>query len=201
MLTIGITGGTGCGKTALLRRIEARGGFGIDCDALYYTLLRTDAPLRAALTEAFGEVFLPDGGLDRQRLGACVFSDPAQLERLNQIVFLHVRRAVEALLRREKDAGRALVCIDAINLFQSRLDALCDTTVGVLAPEKTRLARIMARDGIGEEYALLRIRAQAPDAFYRAHCRHILENSGKDPKAFEKQADLLLDNLTKENRT
>ena len=102
MLTIGITGGTGCGKTALLRRIAARGGFGIDCDALYYTLLRTDAPLRAALTEAIGEVFLPDGGLDRQRLGACVFSDPAQLERLNQIVFLHVRRAVEALLRREK---------------------------------------------------------------------------------------------------
>ena len=84
MLTIGITGGTGCGKTAFLRCIEARGGVGIDCDALYYDLLRTDGALRAALTESFGAVFLPDGSLDRKRLGTAVFSDPAQMETLNR---------------------------------------------------------------------------------------------------------------------
>lgn len=73
MLTIGITGQTGCGKTALLRRIEARGGCGVDCDALYYDLLRTDGALRAALTDAFGDVFLPNGTLDRKKLGGLVF--------------------------------------------------------------------------------------------------------------------------------
>ena len=201
MLTIGITGGTGCGKTALLRRIEVRGGCGVDCDALYYTLLKTDAPLRDALSEAFGCVFLPDGTLDRQALGARVFSDPAQLDRLNQIVFFHVRQAVEAIQLRERSAGQRLLCIDAINLFQSGLDALCDTTIGVLAPEQTRLARIMTRDGISEDYAIMRIRAQEPDAFYRARCRHILENGGSSPEAFQKQADMLLDILTKENRS
>ena len=97
MLTIGITGQTGCGKTALLRRIEARGGCGVDCDALYYDLLRTDGALRAALIDAFGDVFLPNGTLDRKKLGGIVFSDPAQLETLNRIVYFHVRRAVETI--------------------------------------------------------------------------------------------------------
>ena len=166
MLTIGITGGTGCGKTAFLRCIEARGGVGIDCDALYYDLLRTDGALRAALTESFGAVFCPDGSLDRKRLGTVVFSDPAQMETLNRIVFTHVRRAVETIRAREKSAGTALLAIDAINLFQSGLAELCGTTVGVLAPEEVRLRRIMQRDGIERQYALLRIRAQEPDGFY-----------------------------------
>lgn len=147
MLTIGITGGTGCGKTAFLRCIEARGGVGIDCDALYYDLLRTDGALRAALMESFGAVFCPDGSLDRKRLGTAVFSDPAQMETLNRIVFTHVRRAVEMIRAREKSAGTALLAIDAINLFQSGLAELCGTTVGVLAPEEVRLRRIMRRDG------------------------------------------------------
>lgn len=201
MLTIGITGGTGCGKTAFLRCIEARGGVGIDCDALYYDLLRTDGALRAALTESFGAVFRPDGSLDRKRLGTVVFSDPAQMETLNRIVFTHVRRAVETIRAREKSAGTALLAIDAINLFQSGLAELCGTTVGVLAPEEVRLRRIMRRDGIERQYALLRIRAQEPDGFYTARCTHILQNGEISPEEFQIQANALLENLIKENAT
>ena len=189
MLTIGITGGTGCGKTAFLRCIEARGGVGIDCDALYYDLLRTDGALRAALTESFGAVFRPDGSLDRKRLGTAVFSDPAQMETLNRIVFTHVRRAVETIRAREKSAGTALLAIDAINLFQSGLAELCGTTVGVLAPEEVRLRR------------MLRIRAQEPDGFYTARCAHILQNGEISPEEFQIQANALLENLIKENAT
>ena len=65
MVTIGITGPTGCGKTTLLQEIAARGGEIVDCDALYYELLKTDPDLKAALAAAFGEIFLPDGSLDR----------------------------------------------------------------------------------------------------------------------------------------
>ena len=61
MVTIGITGPTGCGKTTLLQEIAARGGEIVDCDALYYELLKTDPGLKAALAAAFGEIFLPDG--------------------------------------------------------------------------------------------------------------------------------------------
>lgn len=201
MLTIGITGGTGCGKTALLRCVEARGGVGIDCDALYYDLLRTDRALRAELTERFGAVFLPDGSLDRKRLGAAVFSDRTQLKALNRIVFAHVRSAVKSIRAREENAGAALLAIDAINLFQSGLADLCDTTVGVLAPEEVRLRRIMLRDGIEREYALLRIRAQEPDSFYTARCAHILQNGEISPKEFQIQANELLEILIKENAT
>ncbi len=75
MHIIGITGPTGCGKTTLLRVIEVHGGFTVDCDALYYEMLRENAPMRAALTEVFGDIFLPDGSLDRPKLGNRVFSD------------------------------------------------------------------------------------------------------------------------------
>lgn len=199
MLTIGITGQTGCGKTALLRRVEARGGFGVDCDALYYELLRTDDALRAALTEAFGAVFLPDGALDRKKLGELVFSDAAKLERLNQIVYFHIRRAVETLQAREKARGCMLFAVDAINLMQSGLSALCDVTVGVTAPESVRLARIMARDGIDRAYALLRIRAQEPESYFREHCTCILDNGEISPEEFQIRAEALLDKLIKEN--
>lgn len=199
MLTIGITGQTGCGKTALLRRIEARGGFGVDCDALYYALLRSDDALRAALMDAFGDVFLPDDGLDRKKLAGIVFSDAAELARLNEIVYFHVRRAVEALQTKERARGCSLFAVDAINLIQSGLSALCDVTVGVTAPEAVRLARIMTRDGIGREYALQRIRAQEREDYFRAHCTYILENGEISPEEFQIRAEALLDKLIKEN--
>ena len=98
MHIIGITGPTGCGKTTLLRVIEVHGGFTVDCDALYYEMLRENAPMRAALTEAFGDIFLPDGSLDRPKLGNRVFSDPDALSCLNAIVYHHMGEKMRALL-------------------------------------------------------------------------------------------------------
>ena len=95
MVTIGITGPTGCGKTTLLQEIAARGSEIVDCDALYYELLKTDPDLKAALAAAFGEIFLPDGSLDRPKLASLVFSSADRLAKLNEIVFFHVGRAVE----------------------------------------------------------------------------------------------------------
>ena len=177
MHIIGITGPTGCGKTTLLRVIEAHGGFTVDCDALYYEMLRENAPMRAALTEAFGDIFLPDGSLDRPKLGNRVFSDPDALARLNAIVYHHMGQKMRELLAEQ--AGQEI---------ESGLAALCDTTVAVLAPKALRLARIMARDGIPEDYARRRIEAQKPDEFYRASCGAVLENSGT-PEAFQKTCE------------
>ena len=175
MHVIGITGPTGCGKTTLLRVIEVHGGFTVDCDALYYEMLRENAPMRAALTEAFGDIFLPDGSLDRPKLGNRVFSDPDALARLNAIVYRHMNRRMRELLAGQ---NRPWFAIDAINLVESGLAGLCDTTVAVLAPKALRLARIMARDGIPEDYARRRIEAQKPDEFYKASCTYVLENAG-----------------------
>ena len=198
MLVIGITGPTGCGKTTLLREIEHRGGYIVDCDALYYALLASEegAALRQELQAAFPAAFDADGTLRRKALGRLVFGDPPRMAQLNEIVFFHVGNAVRARLVHEQSAGRQLFAVDAINLFESGLAALCDTTVGVLAGRETRIARIMARDGLTREYAALRVDAQKPDSFYESHCATILQNAGTR-EAFARTADQYLTNILK----
>ena len=88
--------------------------------------------------------------------------------------------------------------LDAINLLQSGLAALCRETVAVLAPTEQRVRRIMERDGISEDYARLRIGAQQPEEYYRQHCSRILENRADGPEAFEEQARNFLRELIRE---
>lgn len=181
-ITIGITGGTGSGKTSALRALCALGGRIIDCDAVYHRELAANAGLRRDITRAFGDVF--DGEkLNRQKLGGIVFSDPEALRRLNGIVNVHLL----PVIRREAE-GHLIVGLDAINLLQSGLAALCRETVAVLAPTEQRVRRIMERDGISEDYARLRVGAQQPEEYYRRHCSRILENRADGPEAFEEQA-------------
>ena len=159
------------GPHPALHILQELGAYCIDCDAVYHEQLRSDAALRGAITDAFGDVFGADGLLDRQKLENIVFSDPAALEKLNTIIYTHLPRA----LRQRADAsGADVVALDAINLIESGLGALCRRTVAVLAPADVRAASIMARDGIPEEYARLRIAAQKNDDFYRAHCTDVL---------------------------
>ena len=196
-LVIGFTGPTGAGKTSALRALERLGGLVLDCDAVYHDLLRTDSTLRDAITGAFGQVFAPDGTLDRQRLGTVVFSDPAALDALNRIIYARLPRE---LLRRMDESSASVVGIDAINLVESGLCRLCRRTVAVLAPSEQRVRRIMARDGIPEEYARLRVQAQKDDEFYRTHCTDTLFNDCADAAAFEDAAYAALHRILKEER-
>lgn len=192
-LIVGLTGGTGAGKTSALAALEDLGGTVLDCDAVYHQMLRTDPALREAITAAFGPVFCPDGSLDRQKLGTLVFSDHAALDRLNAIVYEYLP---PELLRRAQ--GHTLVGLDAISLMESGLGRLCACTVAVLAPAEDRVRRIMARDGISEDYARLRISAQPSDAFYRERCSHILENNCATPAQFREQARIFFRSMLRE---
>ena len=192
-LIVGLTGGTGAGKTSALAALEDLGGTVLDCDTVYHQMLRTDPALREAITAAFGPVFCPDGSLDRQKLGTLVFSDHAALDRLNAIVYEYLP---PELLRRAQ--GHTLVGLDAISLMESGLGRLCACTVAVLAPAEDRVRRIMARDGISEDYARLRISAQQPDVFYRERCSHILENNCATPAQFREQARIFFRSMLRE---
>jgi len=154
-MIIGITGGTGCGKTTMLRLIQELGGVVLDCDAIYHELLQRNKAL----------------------LGAIVFSDETALKDLNRITHGAVKKEVQRILQ---DNPGKLTAIDAIGLFEGGLAELCHVTVAVTAPEELRIARLMARDGIPEEYAALRIRAQRSQEEFSQLCHHTLCNDGTE---------------------
>ena len=172
-MIIGITGGTGCGKTTLLNLIARQGGLVLDCDAIYHQLLQTDKNLLAAIEARFPGT-VEGGMLRRKKLGAIVFTDPQALLDLNRIT----HAAVKAEVLRRLQAAPGLAAIDAIGLFEGGLAGLCQVTVAVTAPEESRVRRLMARDGISEDYARARIRAQHPESWFRERCSHVLENDG-----------------------
>ena len=172
-MIIGITGGTGCGKTTALNVVRQLGGLVLDCDAVYHRLLETDKNLLASIEDRFPGV-VGNGSLQRKKLGALVFADPEALSDLNRITHGAVNTEIERLL---EDAPQ-LVAIDAIALFESGLNRLCDITVAVTAPEEVRVERLIARDGISREYAQSRIHAQLPQKAFSERCDYTLHNDG-----------------------
>jgi dephospho-CoA kinase len=180
-MILGITGGTGCGKTTLLKLIEEQGGMVLDCDVIYHQLLMTDKALLAEIEMAFPGT-VTTGVLDRKKLGAVVFADPEALEKLNKITHGAVKKEVlRSLAQKPK-----LAAIDAIGLFEGGLAPLCQVTVAVTAPKEARVQRLMQRDGITESYARSRIAAQREDAWFWEHCDYALENGGTPQQFHEK---------------
>ena len=180
-LIIGITGGTGCGKTTLLKTIEEKGGLVLDCDAIYHQLLTRDDQLLNAIEARFPGT-VEDGVLQRKKLGSIVFSDENALMDLNKIT----HGAIKAEVLRRLETAPKLAAIDAIGLFEGGLAELCDLTVAVTAPEEIRVQRLMKRDGISEDYARSRIAAQHDESWFREHCDCTLENNGTEVQFREK---------------
>ena len=186
-MILGITGGTGCGKTTLLQLIQQRGGLVMDCDEIYHQLLISDRALLEALHQRFPLAF-SGGCFDRKKLGSIVFADAQALSDLNAITHSAVRQEVE---RRLEDAP-PLAAIDAIGLFESGLNRLCDLTVAVTAPEEARVQRLMQRDSISPEYARSRIAAQPSARWFAEQCDAVLENNGT-AEEFRKKSIAFLD--------
>ena len=172
-MIIGITGGTGCGKTTLLEEIRKLGGTVLDCDVIYHQLLQRDKEMLTAIEDRFPGV-VEDGSLNRKKLGPIVFSDPQALLDLNAITHSAVKQEV----LRQLEAKPALAAIDAIGLFEGGLAEICDVTVAVTAPVEQRIQRLMQRDGISESYARSRIEAQHEESWFRERCDHTLVNDG-----------------------
>ena len=196
-IVLGLTGGTGAGKTSALNAIRELGGEIIDCDAVYHEMLDNDQELRNTINAAFPGVFGADGKLNRQKLGQEVFAKKERLDKLNAIVF---RFLIPELERRLDSAPDGLYAIDAINIIESGLDRLCDRTIAVTAPTELRVRRIMARDNISEQYARLRISAQKPDEFYRSKCDLELNNGAETAETFQREAKLFFERLVESLR-
>lgn len=176
MKILGLTGGSGTGKSAACTAFARLGCGVIDADATYRTLCDTCDPMLKEIQNVFGDVFSTNGKLDRKKLGAIVFADAQKLQQLNAITHPYIRQAARDAFAAYSKRGCLLCIYDAPVLFEGQMETLCDKTCAVLAARNTRIARIVARDAITEEYAALRIDAQKDDAFYRERCDYVVQN-------------------------
>ncbi len=199
MTVLGITGPTGAGKTTLLKEVEKLGGAVIDCDVVYHDLLERDSALQHSLEKTFGPLRDESGAIDRKKLGTIVFGDPEKLRQLNIIAQTATVRRTQELLEGYRRKGIALAAIDAIALLESPLAKLCDVTLAVVAPAEIRVKRIMDREGITEEYAWLRVKAQKSDEYFVKGCDHTLVNDCDQVEEFALQAKALVESILQEH--
>jgi len=170
---IGLTGPTGSGKSVAAFIAKGMKIRVIDCDKVARTAVKKGSDGLKALTDVFGMCILnKDGTLNRKDLARRAFASKENTELLNKTIFPYITELVN------KQIKGKLVLLDAPTLFESGINSICDVTVAVLSDRETRLERIMARDNISKEFALLRINAGKPDEFYRKRADYIIYNNG-----------------------
>lgn len=177
---IGLTGTIGSGKSTVSARLAALGAVVLDADSVSRELLATDTACRRAVIEAFGnEILQADGSIDRRKLAAIVFSDPAARARLNGIVHPAVAEQMFADAERGVSANPdAPVVFDAPLLIECGLQDRMDAVVLVTANRETALKRVMLRDGCEKREAESRIDAQMPQEEKAQYADFIIENDG-----------------------
>ncbi|MGI8336186.1 dephospho-CoA kinase [Actinomadura scrupuli] len=177
MLRVGLTGGIGAGKSEVSRRLVSRGVVLIDADAIAREVVRPGTPGLAAIVREFGDgVLLPDGTLDRPKLGGIVFGDPERLARLNAITHPLIGRRSQELF--DSAPEDAIVVYDMPLLTEGNLASLHDVVIVVDVPEETQIARLVADRGMTEADARARIAAQATREQRLAIADHVIDNSG-----------------------
>ena len=177
MKIIGLTGLTGAGKSTVAQKLMAYGCYHIDADKVAREVINNNENVKNKLKEYFGDdVINEDGTTNRPLLASRAFANEESTTALNEITHPAVTEEIQSIIKDMEEIGYRGVIIDAIALFESGEDALCDFTVAVIAPKEIRLERIMKRDNITEEKALERINAQKDESFFTSRADFVLWN-------------------------
>lgn len=172
---IGITGGSGCGKSYVSKLLRKRGIPVIDCDLISREIMGKGTPCSKEVSAYFGSGITEGGVINRRKLGKIVFSDPEKLKKLNEITHKYILADIYNKVENEKSS---VICLDGAVLIESGID--CDVMVGILADKEIRKERIMKRDNLSQEDAELRISAQKDNSFYSDNCDFtVYNNSGE----------------------
>ena len=188
-MIIGLTGGSGTGKSTITDVFIENGYVIIDPDKIYAQVIAPESACIREIADVFGdEYILPDGSLNRSKMRTLVFSDKEKLEILNKITHKYV---IERMNEEILGAGKKDVVIDAPLLFSAGLYKMCDKIVCVVSSEKNRIDRITARDGIDEKSALARINAQMTNEEYIEKSDYVIENNDCLDELLEKTLSVI----------
>lgn len=176
-MIIGLTGPTGSGKSSASAKAHNLGFTVVDCDKLARVAVEKGSEGLNALVMSFGDDILNgDKTLNRKMLARKAFSTPEKTELLNRILLPYIVKLVL-----EQAVGDR-VLLDAPTLFESGLGSMCDVTIAVLSDTKIRLERIIKRDSLDKESALLRINAGKADKYYKENADYIIYNNDTTEK-------------------
>lgn len=183
MRVIGLTGNSGSGKGAVSEIMAELGALILDCDKIAHRNMEQGGAAYNEIAEAFPFAVSADGSIDRKKLGERVFSDAESLRLLNSITHKYIYEYIKKTL--EEYSGDYAV-IDAPLLIEAGMECICDEVWLVHADDKTRLERVIRRDGITAEEALMRFKNQTSYEELKKHADFLIENS-EDLEGLKKQ--------------
>jgi dephospho-CoA kinase len=179
MLVVGLTGGIGCGKSEVRRRLLNAGFIVLDADTLAKQLAESDPVIITNIKNEFGEeMYDAAGHLQRKALAAIVFNDRKQLEKLNGIIHPRVINAVERQIEALQQRGEKIVIVEAALHYEVHWNEAMDVMVVVNAPMDTRIARVMQRDGVDETAVRRRMANQILLEEKVKRANYVIENTG-----------------------
>jgi dephospho-CoA kinase len=188
MLTIGVTGGIGSGKSTVTKFLEELGAPIIDADKVGHAIYAPDGPAYSDVIAAFGRGILgSDGTIDRRKLGPIVFADADALKRLNSIVHPKMfTRMHEMIGHLRADGERKPIVVEAAILIEANWQALFDEIWLVIASKAQVVERIERDRGLKPEQTEARIRAQLSDEERQTHSTLVITNNGTIGELHEK---------------
>ena len=180
MLLVGLTGGIASGKSLVGKVLRDLGANLIDADQIVHCLMEQNQQAWHEVVEHFGRgILLPNGEIDRRKLGEIVFNDEEQRAWLNKCLHPKVFEAFLASVRNMKNRPPGTVIVlDAALLIETGYDKKIDRTVVVYAEPEQQLERLMRRNFLTQEQALARIRSQMPLGEKRRHADYVIDNTG-----------------------
>ncbi len=191
MVVIGITGGSGCGKSNVSGYLAANGLYHMDCDLIARKVVEPGSACLKELSSCFGkEILNDDGSLNRKKLANLAFSSEENTNKLNDITLKYIIDYINNTLVELEKMGEKAVLLDGATLIESGLDKICDINIAVTAPKEERIKHIIARDSLTTEEALRRINAQKADSFYTANADYIIVNDSTLDSLCEKTNDI-----------
>lgn len=191
MKLIGITGTSGAGKSTICKILKDKYDNVeiIDADKIAKECSRKGTVYLKSIAEYFGEDILnKNGELNRKKLANIIYENEEQREKLNSLTFIYV---IDAIKEKISKLHKKIVIIDAPLLFESKLDQICDFTIGVIAVKDLKVKRIMDRDNISQANALSRLNAQISDEFLIKNADFIVNNNENDILKLKEQIDKL----------